>query len=209
MKKIRFILCSFLLTFLAGSSLQAQSNKLKLGINYTYGMPLGGFKSDLVDKASPRGFSADVLYSINPVIAVGGAIGFQDYYQKYPRQVYDLDKNSQVSAVLTNSIQQMPLLVKASFTPAGFSSFPLQPYLNVAAGLNFINFDQYLGEFGSREASTAFTARAGAGVIIPIANQGSTGIRLGANYNYTPYTRNGYNGLDTWDLQAGIYFALK
>ncbi len=208
MKKISFIL-SFTILLFAADSLRAQTSKLKMGLNYTYGMPLGGFKSDMVDKASPRGFSADVLYSINPTIAIGGAIGFQDYYQKYPRQVYDLDKNSQISAILTNSIQQMPLLVKASFTPGGLSNFPIQPYLTAAAGLNFINFDQYLGEFGSRDASTSFTARAGAGVVIPLANKGSTGLKLGANYNYTPYTRNGYNGLDTWDLQAGIYFAIK
>lgn len=209
MKKIRFIILSLVIILFAGNQLHAQTSKLKLGINYTYGMPVGGFKSDLIDKASPRGFSADMLYSISPNIAIGGATGFQDYYQKYPRQVYDLDKNSQVSAVLTNSIQQVPLLVKASFTPAGLGSFPVQPYLTAAAGVNFINFDQYLGEFGSRDASTSFTARAGAGIIIPVASNGSAGIKLGANYNYTPYTRNGYNGLDTWDLQAGLYFSVK
>src|SRR5687767_4551384 len=84
------------------STTQAQSRTLQLDLNYSISIPSGSFKEDAVDKASFRGFTANLLYNINDHISVGFGTGYQDFYQKYPRAVYKLQEGGEVSAVLTN-----------------------------------------------------------------------------------------------------------
>ena len=60
-----------------------------------------------------------MLYNINNKLSVGLGLGFQDFYQKYPRALYKTDDNETTSAVLSNSVQIIPLLAKAELYPLG------------------------------------------------------------------------------------------
>ena len=187
----------------------AQDGKVKINLNYDYSLPLGSFKNDYIKNGSPRGFNADILYWANPKWAIGGGIGYQDYYQKYPRGMYKLDDGSDISAVISNSMQLIPVMAKGVYSPLGGSASAVQPYLSAGAGINFVNYSQYLGEFGGTEATGKFTAQAGAGIKIPIGKSKENGFLLGASYNYTPYNKNDIKNLNTVNFQAGFQFKLK
>ena len=202
-KTIMMVIGSVL--FLSAKS-DAQKGTLQFNLNYNYGIPLGSFNRDLVKNASPRGAEGSLMYFFNDKLSAGLETGYQDYYQKYPRNIYSTGKTEDVSAVLTNSIQMTPVLVKAKYFPMATSR--IKPYVSLGAGANLINFNQYLGEFGSTESNVGFLAQGGLGVVIPFGRMSRSGINLAAAYNYAPYTKYGYNNLNSLNVQAGVVFAL-
>jgi hypothetical protein len=203
------ILLAGILAIAGAQQVKAQAGSMKVNLYYNYGLPTGTFKSDVISKGSPRGGGGDIMYSINRVWSVGMSAAFQDYYEKYPRAVYNTGKNEQISAVLTNSIQTTPILAKVAFNPLGRKRSPIQPYLSAGAGINLISDKQYLGEFESSDASASFVGQVGAGVQIPFGSLSNSGIMLGANYNYVPYSRNDLSNLNTIDFRLGVYLPLR
>ncbi|HEY6977859.1 MAG TPA: hypothetical protein VH396_16280 [Chitinophagaceae bacterium] len=187
----------------------AQKGEWKLNLNYNYSLPLGSFKNDIISNNSPRGFSGDFMYGINDRFSAGLYGGYQDFYQKYSRDLYQTGNHEVTSAVLSNSIQTMPILAKGKFMPLGARHAPVQPYLSVGAGISIINFSQYLGEFGGTSTNAGFTAQGGAGVMIPFGRYSLSGLSLGADYNYIAFNRYGYNNLGNLGLHAGVYFPLR
>lgn len=206
MKKYKIVLAVLGVMFMS-QSVSAQKKTFKVDLNYNYSMPLGGFKSDVVNNNSPRGFMGDLMYSFSDKLSAGLGFGFQDYYQKYPRTLYPLGKYQQVSAVLTNSIQTTPILIKAKYSL--LTATYLKPYVSLGAGANIIDFNQYLGEFGSSETSVGFRAQGGLGLMIPFKKTSSSGINVGATYDYAPYNKNGYHDLNNINFQAGVTINLK
>jgi hypothetical protein len=105
----------------------------------------------------------------------------------------------------------MPLLLRGTFYPMGAASeAKVQPYVSAGAGVNLVNYGQYLGEFGGTESAAPFAAQAGAGIVIPFGRKiNQTGFKLGATYNYVNYNRNDITGLNNLGLNAGVVFALK
>ena len=162
MKEIKRILAAVFSLSLLTFSAKAQDGKLKLHLNYNYGIPVGGFNSDLVSNPSPLGFTGSLIYTFSNKWEGGLSVGYQDYYQKYGRRLYSLSKTQDVSAVLSNSIQTTPIMVNARFSP--FKSIAVKPYISAGAGVNIIDFRQYLGEFGSEETKGGFIAQGGLGV---------------------------------------------
>lgn len=206
MKKYLIITIVVFLCF--GFKAEAQENNLKLNLNYNYSFPVSNFKNDLVSEASPRGFTGNLMYEINPKFSVGLGVGYQDYYEKFGRKNYNLGKSQEVSAVLTNSIQMVPVMARIEYSPLGAMA-GIQPYIAIAAGANFINYDQYLGQFASSDASTGFRGLAGIGVKIPFGKSSGWGIDVGGSYDYAPYKKFGYKDLNNANLHGGVYFSLK
>ena len=207
MKNIKIITIALGILLCFTMPVNAQQNPLTFDINYNYSIPLSGFKNDLVSNGSPRGFKADLMYSFNPHISGGLSFGFQDYYEKYPRQIYNLSKTQQISAVLGNSVQTTPVILKAKYF-ANSSSF-IKPYISLGAGANIVEFKQYFGEFGDNQTNVGFLAEAGAGVKIPFKKTSASGINIGATYDYAPYKKNGYKDLNSVNFQAGVVIELK
>ena len=147
------------------------------------------------------------MYSLTDRLSAGFESGYQDYYQKYPRETYKLSNSQEVSAVLTNSIQTTPLLLKAKYflLPTGV----VKPYVSLGAGANIISFRQYLGEFGSGPTSVGFLGQGGLGVMIPFNKYGGSGINVGGSYEYAPYKKNGYDNLNSINLHAGVVFPIN
>lgn len=202
-KILPFIVCIFMVC-----SANAQKGQVKMNLQYSYALPLGGFKNDVISNGSPRGVTADLMYKINDKFSVGLGAGFQDFYQKYPRSLYKTGGQETTSAVLSNSIQVMPLLAKAEYYPLNKRA-PVQPFINAGAGLGISSFTQYLGEFGGTDYGAGFMLQGGAGIFIPFKKYSPTGLRFGANYNMVNYKRNGFSNFDNLNFQAGISFPLK
>lgn len=189
------------------NAIRAQERELQLDLNYAVGIPSGSFKTDAVDKASFRGWTANLMYNITDKISVGLGTGFQDFYQKYPRAVYKLAEGGEVSAVLTNSIQTIPIL--AQFQYRFMPGKLVQPYVGVGVGGNMIAFDQYLGEFDNSKSSFKFAARPEAGLFIPFRKEGPAGIHVFGAYNYMPYKEDGVENLNNWGVGLGAKFPLR
>jgi hypothetical protein len=206
MKHIKIIISSLLIIFGFALPVAAQNQPLKLELNYNYSLPTGNFKNDLVSDNSPRGFMGSLMYPFSNW-SVGLAYGFQDYYQKYPRQLYHLSNTQDISAVLSNSVQTTPILIKAKYSLTTQSS--LKPYISLAAGGNIIDYKKYYGEFGSSQSNFGFRAEGGIGVLIPFKKTSTSGINLGASYDYAPYHKNGFTDLNSLNLQAGINLQLR
>jgi opacity protein-like surface antigen len=203
MKTINSIGLLVLLLF-AGLTVQAQS-RFRLNLNYNVSVPAGNFR-DFIEETSWRGWTGNLLYGINDRLSVGLGTGFQDYYEKFPRAVYKLREGGEISAVVTNSIQTIPLLAVAqyNFLPRAV----VQPYVGVGVGGNIIVFDQYLGEFSNSESTIGFALRPEVGLQVPIGKRGFSA-NVNGMYNYMPYTRNNMDGLHNWAVGAGIRFSLR
>ena len=185
-------------------------DKVKMNLYYNYSLPSGGLKNNFIDRGSARGFGADVIYYFNPKFGLGGSVNYQDFYQKYPRSVYKLADGSDISAVVSNSLQTTPIMVKGVYSPlAGKAGF-VQPYVTAGAGVNIINYSQLLGEFNNGSSLNAgFIAQAGAGVKVPLGKMKRAGILLGATYNYAPYSKYDIGNVNSINFQAGVQFGIK
>lgn len=188
---------------------RAQDSRVTLNLNYNYSFPTGSFHSNAVSDGSPRGFTGNLMYQINPKLSVGLGFGYQDYYQRYGRQLYNLGKGQTISAVLTNSIQTVPALAEFQYTPFGGSLGAVEPYVSVAAGLNFINYSQYLGEFPNTITNTGFRLQGGLGMKVPLGLSRNWGVDVGGSYDYAPYKKAGFDNLDNINVHAGLYLNLK
>lgn len=210
MKKIEIFIAATGVLLLGSFAASAQQeNKLKFNLNYNYSMPQNAFKSDIISNNSARGITGGITYSFNPKWSAGLEVGYQDYYQKYPRDVYPYGKSQDISAVISNSVQTSPVLLKGTFSPFGNATSAIKPYLSVGAGLNIISYSQYLGEFGGNQTNAGFIAQGGLGVLIPFGKLSSSGLNVGADYDYAPYNKLGNKDLNSMNFHAGIYFPLK
>lgn len=198
------LLAAFLLT---GNLLQAQEGEMKATISYAPAMPVGSF-SDHINKTSLNGWNVNLQYGISDKFSIGGGAGFNDFYKKYPRQVYKTGEGSDISAVLTNSVQVIPVTVNARYHFMPESK--VQPYAGINIGANIILYEQLLGEYSNdSKSAVGFTGSPVAGVFIPFSKTGLTGIDFGAAYNYMPFKYGDINGLDNLSLRLGISFPLR
>ena len=204
MKKIKYIIAALSLLFSAG--VFAQDGGLTLKLNYSVAVPTGSYK-DLINNTSYRGFGAELMYHINNKFSAGLETGSQDFYQKYPRQLYKQSDGSDISAVVSNSVQTVPILLKAQYNLLPDKA--IQPYVALGAGGNIITYNQYAGEFSSDgKTKFSFAARPEAGVYVPFRKGSWAGFSLGAGYNYMPFNYNGINNLNNITARAGISFPL-
>jgi opacity protein-like surface antigen len=166
---------------------------------------MSDFKN-FVSSTSYRGFNVSILHGVTDRISVGFASAFQDFYQKNSRQTYHFSDGSDVSAIVTNTVQTIPLLadVKYSFNP----NAAIQPYVAIGAGGNMIAYNQLFGEFGNQQTKFGFAARPEAGLFIPFKNKVS-GFEIGASYNIMPFNQDGFKNLNSVGIHAGVSLPLR
>jgi len=205
MKKILVYSGFCVMLMVCMNSVRAQVGEVQMRIGYNTGMPVGGFK-DFMGKNSFRGYFGEVTYGLNDQLRIGLGVQNNDYYEKFPRQIYET-KNGTISAVVTNSVQTTPILVKANYELTKKSL--VRPYVGLGAGFNLISFSQYLGEFSTTKSAFKPAASAEAGVNIPFNKiTRAAGISAGVHYNYMPFKYNGVNNLNNWGLHLGVFFPL-
>jgi len=193
-----------------GMAAQAQQKgKTVMDVQYNVAIPTGSLK-ETISETSARGVQASILYGVNDKLSVGFGTGFQDFYQKSPRQLYKLADGSDLSAVRSFSIQTVPLLaqVKYQFSPGS----AVQPYAALGVGGNLINYNDMAGEFSlEQKAKFGFAARPEAGLFIPFKKAGETGFSIGASYNVMPFTPDSeqFSNLNHIGVHAGITFPLR
>jgi len=205
MKNIKILLL-MVIGLVSISTVKGQKGITKVEVNYSANFPTSSFK-DLVNDPSFRGIDLKIMHNINDKMSVGLTTGFQDFYQKYPRAVYKLDDGSEVSAVVSNSVQTVPLLATFhyNFSPAQ----RLQPFAGVGVGGNMVLYRQFLGEFSDSKNKFAFQAQPKIGVYFPFREGGPTGLTLSGYYNIIPFKYNGTTNLNSFGVSLGISFPTR
>lgn len=187
------------------SGAQAQE-RLKFNLGVNSGMPVGKF-ADFMGRNSFRGFHGGVNYLVTERLSVGLGVAYNDYYEKHPRRIYQSSEGT-VSAVVTNSVQTTPIMIKAAYDLTGQGW--IRPYAGVGAGFNLINYRQYLGEFADGRNAFKPAFAADAGVNIPFnKTTRSAGINMGANFNFMPFDFDGLDNLNNWGLHLGVFFPMR
>lgn len=180
-----------------------------MGVQYQYSLPMGSFKN-FIEEGSPRGLSVDILHAFNPRWRVGAGFSYQDFYQKNPRSLYKMEDGSDISAVVSNSVQATALMAKAMFLPLGADSSRLQPYISLGAGANMAQYAQLLGEFSNGDdVWIRFAAQGGAGIKYAVGAKRRTALTLGAVYNYMPLNQASLKHMNNIGIQAGVRFVLR
>jgi opacity protein-like surface antigen len=204
MKTLRMI--SVLISLLAAGTCVEAQHRVMMNVNYSVNVPIGSF-SDYIGNTSFRGWNASITYRLNEKLSIGGTTGFQDFYQKNERALYKDAEGSDISAVVTNSIQTIPLLatVKYDLRP----DQRLQPYVGVGVGANFIMHSQYLGQFANDYNKLGFAARPEVGLFMPFRKDGESGLNIAAAFNFLPYKEGDLTNLNNWGISVGAKFPLR
>ena len=200
MKSLRNIIITLTIILLVHGSLWSQQGALKFNANYSVAIPTGQFK-DLTDQPSGRGLYAGVLYGATDQLFIGLSVGFQDFYQKYSRTVLH-DGGSDLSAVISNSIQTIPILAKAKYIFSQEGT--LRPYGAVGAGVNLGRYEKYYGQFVDSYSKIRFAAQPEAGINIPVGSMKRAMIELAAAYSILPFQYNDADGFNHLSLKLGI-----
>lgn len=187
-------------------NLSLGQQRVMMEANYSINVPSGNFKN-YIEKASFRGWNATIAYRVSEKLSIGGTVGFQDFYQKNERALYKNSDGADISAVVTNSIQTIPVL--ASIQYALMSEGLIQPYIGLGIGANMIMHTEYYGQFGSDQNKLGFAARPQAGVFIPFHTERQLGANLAVVYNLMPYKSNGVENLNNWGVNLGVKFPLR
>ena len=206
MKQIIKIAFLVIITNVMYPTVQAQQ-RIQFNVNYNISTPLSTDFKDYVNRTSVRGGQASILYSFNNQIRAGLQGSFSNFYQKYGRQVYKTSDGADISAVLSNTLQTVPLLAKGEYSLSKIGFF--QPYIGVGAGVNFINYDQFIGEFQYNRNFIKPTFSGDVGLMIPFKKDANYGFRISTSYNLVPFNEEGIHRLDSWNAQVGFTIPLK
>jgi opacity protein-like surface antigen len=183
---------------------QAQQ-RLNMELGYSINHPTGSLK-DEVSKTSFRGFTGGISYDVTEKLGIGLGVTYSDFYEKYPRQVYQTPEGA-VSAVVSNSIQVMPIVAKAKYHFGNAGT--VRPYVAAGAGMNLVNYDRFYGEFASSQTAIKPALTGEAGIKIPLGYSKQSGLNIGAHYNYLPFNYNGIKNLNSVGAHISVFFPLR
>lgn len=184
---------------------RSQQRTVTFEIAQKTSMPLGNFKT-ITDKISANGWEAAVMYGLSDNVSLGLQAGFQDFYQKYGRQVYH-GAGGDLSAVISNSVQVMPLLLKGKYVFHKTSA--VRPFAALGVGGSLVQYGKYYGQFSDARSGFVFTAQPELGIAIPVGRYKRAGINIAAAYNYTPFRQAGADGMNTVGIKAGVSLPLR
>jgi len=201
MAKFNLALLSLLLCLGASS----QQRSVKLDVSYKMAFPTGNFKN-LTDKSSFNGWEAALMYGITDQLSVGVQTGFQDFYQKYDRETFHTP-GSDLSAVITNSVQITPLLLKGAY--AFTESNTVQPFVALGVGGSLVQYRKYYGQFSDSRSAFGFMAQPELGVKAAIGRAKRTSVHVAAAYDYVPFSYSDADGLHHASLKAGVSIPLR
>ena len=192
--------------FLSSQVLNAQINEVRMSAGIAVAIPSGQFR-DLVDNPSLRSAEVSLLYGITDRFSIGLNGGFQDFYQKFSRAVYKQPDGSDISAVITNSVQTIPLLATAQYqlNEGGIA----RPYVSVGAGGAIVVNTQYAGEYANENNKIGFSIKPGLGIYIPFRRDGAAGLKAGVHYTHISYKKEEISNLGFIGISVSIAFPMR
>ena len=174
-------------------------NDFRLNINYSPSLPIGQFK-DVTDGMSWRSWEANLFYQATPKLAVGLGGSSLAYYKKYPQTTFH-QPGTDITTVVNNAIELMPVMLKVKYN---LGTKSIYPFVGIGAGVNFIKYDKYYGEFVDYMHVVRFAAQPEIGVHVPFTRGDKVALNLGAGYNYMPFRDGEVDNLNNVSFKAGL-----
>jgi len=174
-------------------------NDFRVNINYSPSLPIGNFK-DVTDGITWRGWEANLMYQATPKLAVGLGGSSLSFYKRYPQTTFH-QPGIDVTAVVNNAIELMPIMLRVKYNLGTRSVYP---FVGLGAGINVIKYDKYYGEFVHYMHVVRFAAQPELGLHIPFTQEDKVGVNLGAGYNFMPFKDGEVDKLDNISFKAGL-----
>jgi len=210
MKKIIIISCIALLTT-ASLSYSQEGNlflqKSQLSFSYQMGFPTGDLKT-FIPENDYLGWDFELKTMVTHNLAIGGHIGYQGFYKKFPRDTYEFPQGAITSTIFKYYYTiPMQAVVTWFFIPEGM----VQPYLGMNVGVNYNERRGEIGIYILEDNSWNFSFAPEAGVIIPFGKYSQWGANIRAKYNYNVYSRDenigqDFNQLAYFNLMFGLTY---
>jgi outer membrane protein W len=133
-------------------------------VNYDIGLPLGEM-TDYVSKTSFRGFSVNGNTYITDKVTVGGSMIWHAFYEKYPRNTYELPDGAVTSTVWAK-MYVMPLIanLRYNFKPEG----TFRPYVGLGTGAYYIQQETQVGIYSDKKDNWRFGLTPELGLYYPV-----------------------------------------
>lgn len=172
-------------------------------IDYNFAFPLGDL-NDFMPSPSFVGFDAELKGMVAHGLFVGGMIGYQSYYKKYPRDTYYFE-NGALTSTIFKYYYTVPIRVVADYflAPNGF----VQPFVGLSTGVNYNERRLEVGFYSFEDKSWNYVVAPEVGVIIPFGRFSDWGFSLRARYNYQVYSRDNFSGLQYIDVNFGFSYS--
>ncbi len=210
MKKI--IIISLIALFSSGSLSYSQDGNLylqksQMTFSYQMGFPTGDLK-DFIPENDFLGWDYELKTMVTHNLAIGGHIGYQGFYKKFPRDTYEFPQGA-ITTTIFKYYYTIPMQMVATwfFIPEGM----VQPYLGMNVGVNYNERRGEIGIYRLEDNSWNFSFAPEAGVIIPFGKYSQWGANLRAKYNYNVYNRDenigmDFNNLAYWNMMFGMTY---
>jgi len=191
-------ICILLLVFLP---VFAHGQNFRLNINYAPSLPVGTFK-DITDGITWRGWEGNLFYETSSKFSFGIGVASQAYYKSFPQTTFH-SPGTDITAVVTNSIELMPIMAKVRYD---LGTKSIHPYVGIGAGMNVIKYDKYYGEFVDYNHTVKFVAQPEVGFVIPFGSK--IGLNLGAGYYIMPFKNDEVKNFNNVSFKGGLNILL-
>jgi hypothetical protein len=183
------------------SNYYMQSNLFSF--NYNLSFPFGDL-NDYVPSTGVKGFDVELKTFVTDNIAIGGMIGYQGFYKKYPRDTYSFE-NGALTSTLFAYYWTIPIRVVADYFISPGSL--IQPFIGLSTGVNYNERRLEVGFYYIDDKSWNYVIAPEAGLIIPLGKYAEWGFSVKARYNYHVYSRDNFNGLQYLDVALGFSYS--
>jgi len=174
-------------------------------INYNLGWGAGAFK-DFISTVSYRGFSIDSRWFISNNFAVGGQLGWNGFYEKYPNKTYKFDGGA-ATGIITTTFYNFTMTLDGYYYP--MPEAMIKPFIGVHIGPEYQTLAVQFGRVYSEDDSWQFLVAPEAGVFVQLGADSDVGLNLAVKYNYMSFknTDLGFDdGLSYWQGVMGLSF---
>ncbi|MEI8006684.1 MAG: hypothetical protein WCI48_10785 [Bacteroidota bacterium] len=215
MKKILFIIISVLLlapgVHAQEKSPEGFSPSSLYTLSWSISVPLGNLSS-FVNNVSPAGGNFTGRYFLKKGLAVGFEFGWNNYYEKYPRDTYYGDDGLAITAVQYSYAFVIPWKagVYYYFMPSAIAD----PYVGLSLGGDYMEEHIMVQEYDIYNTQWGFTMSPEVGVLIKFGRFSHWGATASAQYwfntnsfNFAGY--NSYANMQGLNFNVGLTYMLR
>ncbi len=172
--------------------------------NYSMGTTFGS-SNEFIGEPSFRGFNFDYRRKLNPNVSAGILLGYQHFYEKLDRDLYQAPNNPGVtiSSVQSRLLSVIPVTIQGHYYFVNDSRF--EPYLGFGIGVYKLEYEKWWGaaEDANDEWKLGMNGQIGTTFAI---TPDYFGINLGLVYHWVPsYEYNEIDGVTFLNLNLGLY----
>lgn len=174
-------------------------------VSYNLSWGTGSFK-DFISKTSYRGFSLDGRWFVSDRITVGGMLGWNGFYEKYPKKTYEFE-NGAATGVVQSTYYNFTISINAHYYP--FPEALIKPFIGFNVGPEYQTLDVQVGRVYDQNQNWQFYIAPEIGTFIQFGENSDVGANLALRYNYVTYTNTNLgfdNGLAYFQAVFGLSF---